>query len=86
MNKIMGSLYYLIIAAVFAMTALSTSVYQTAQSPISPTAAQPGQICTAAQMNGRDIGAKIESGASNNNIFRGNDAVISLTSRGSRKQ
>lgn len=61
MNKIMGSLYYLLIAAVFAISALSTSVYQKAQSPISPTAPQQGLICTAAQMNGRDIGAKINA-------------------------
>lgn len=61
MNKIKGPLHYVILAAMFVVAALSTAVDQKVQSQTSRTAAQVGQVCNAAQMIGRDIGAKINA-------------------------
>jgi len=58
MSKNRPSLSYSLLAGLFAMTVLGTTGYQTVRSA---NAVQQGSICIAAQMPGRDVGAKVNA-------------------------
>ncbi|HBB89371.1 MAG TPA: hypothetical protein DC047_17340 [Blastocatellia bacterium] len=59
MSIIRRSSHYLLFAGMLAMTVLGTTAYQKVGSATVPL--QQGAVCLAAQMNGRDVGAKINA-------------------------
>lgn len=61
MSKIRRSMYYSIFAGTLAMAVLGTTAYQKVRSETLHRPLQQGAVCVASQMNGRDIGAKINA-------------------------